>query len=50
MKDPILQEKRKEHVLFQKHALNLLEILSGRTKQKGSQSDISSLLNIHKVF
>jgi len=32
MRDPILQEKRAEHVIFQKYALELLERVSGKTK------------------
>lgn len=47
MRDPILQEKRTEHVQFQKYALELMERLSGRTKTS-TQLD-SSLANIHKA-
>lgn len=44
MRDPILQEKRSEHVQFQKYALELMERVSGKP------TDIdSSLANIHKA-
>lgn len=48
MRDPILQEKRAEHVTFQKYALELLEQVSGKTKPLSHQLD-SSLANIHKA-
>lgn len=48
MRDPILQEKRQEHVSFQKHALELLERLSGKTKHTGDSLDVS-LYNIHRA-
>lgn len=48
MRDPILQEKRAEHVTFQKYALELLEQVSGKAKPLGHQLD-SSLANIHKA-
>lgn len=47
MKDPILQEKRQEHVLFQKHALELMERVTGKSN---SGEFFSSLANIHKVI
>lgn len=47
MRDPILQEKRAEHVHFQKYALELLERVSGKTKT-ANQLD-ASLANIHKA-
>lgn len=47
MRDPILQEKRAEHVQFQKYALELLERVSG--KSKGSNQLDTSLANIHKA-
>lgn len=47
MRDPILQEKRAEHVQFQKYALELLERVSGKTKTS-NQLD-ASLTNIHKA-
>lgn len=47
MRDPILQEKRAEHVQFQKYALELLERVSGKTK--GSNQIDTSLANIHKA-
>lgn len=46
IRDPILQEKRLEHVSFQKYALELLERLSGRTKQINNDF---SLINIHRA-
>lgn len=48
MRDPILQEKRQEHVSFQKYALELLERLSGKTKHTGNDLEVS-LNNIHKA-
>lgn len=48
MRDPILQEKRLEHVSFQKYALELLERLSGKTKHTNNGID-ASLINIHRV-
>lgn len=48
MRDPILQEKRAEHVIFQKYALELLEQVSGKTKPFSHQLD-PSLANIHKA-
>lgn len=48
MRDPILQEKRSEHVIFQKYALELLERVSGKTKPINNQLD-PSLANIHKA-
>lgn len=47
MRDPILQEKRTEHVQFQKYALELMELVSGKAKST-NQLD-SSLANIHKA-
>lgn len=47
MRDPILQEKRTEHVQFQKYALELMERVSGKTKAN-NQLD-ASLANIHKA-
>ncbi|KAI4465923.1 vprbp protein-related [Holotrichia oblita] len=48
MRDPILQEKRQEHVLFQKYALELLGRLSGKAKHTGKDLDVS-LVNIHRA-
>lgn len=48
MKNPVLQEKRQEHVTFQKYALELMELVSGKTKTKGSEIE-ASLANINKV-
>lgn len=45
MRDPILQEKRQEHVAFQKYALELLERLSGH----GGYDLEVSLANIHRI-
>lgn len=47
MRDPILQEKRTEHVQFQKYALELMERVSG--KSKASNQLDTSLANIHKA-
>lgn len=48
MRDPILQEKRQEHVSFQKYALQLMERLSGKSKHTGNDLEVS-LANIHRV-
>ncbi|CAG9864733.1 unnamed protein product [Phyllotreta striolata] len=48
MRDPILQEKRQEHVLFQKYALELLVLLSGKGKHTDTNIE-ASLANIHKA-
>lgn len=48
MRDPILQEKRQEHVSFQKYALELMERLSGKTKHTGNELEVS-LANIHRA-
>nr|XP_023011599.1 protein mahjong [Leptinotarsa decemlineata] len=48
MRDPILQEKRQEHVLFQKYALELLELLSGKGKHTDTNLE-ASLANIHRA-
>lgn len=43
MRDPILQEKRAEHVQFQKYALELIERISGKPINEDT-----SIANIHK--
>lgn len=48
MKDPILQEKRQEHVTFQKYALELMERVSGKAKPTGAEYEIS-LVSLHRV-
>ncbi|XP_014210788.1 protein mahjong [Copidosoma floridanum] len=48
MKDPILQEKRQEHVMFQKYALELIERVSGRAKPTGAEYEIS-LASLHRA-
>lgn len=48
MRDPILQEKRQEHVTFQKYALELLQRLSGNWKKTNHDLD-ASLINIFKA-
>ncbi len=49
MNDPILQDKRQEHVKFQKYAVELMERVSGKSKTAGSQLE-ASLANMHKVM
>lgn len=51
MRDPILQEKRQEHVMFQKYALELMERVSGKTKPSGAEFEtkFETLANIHRV-
>lgn len=49
MRAPILQEKRQEHVLFQKYALELMEKVSGNTKHTASHEIDASLANIHRA-
>ncbi|XP_076661247.1 lisH and WD40 domain-containing protein mahjong [Halictus rubicundus] len=48
MKDPILQEKRQEHVTFQKYALELMERVSGKAKPTGAEYEIS-LASLHRA-
>ncbi|KAJ0169895.1 hypothetical protein K1T71_014501, partial [Dendrolimus kikuchii] len=48
MRDPILQEKRQEHVMFQKYALELLERISGKSRHMGAEFE-TSLANIHRA-
>ncbi|KAK7868719.1 hypothetical protein R5R35_008241 [Gryllus longicercus] len=48
MRDPILQDKRQEHVVFQKYALELLERVSGKTKPVGNELEVS-LANMHRA-
>lgn len=48
MNDPILQDKRQEHVMFQKYGVELMERVSGKSKTNGSQLE-ASLANMHKV-
>jgi HIV-1 Vpr-binding protein len=48
MRDPILQDKRLEHVCFQKSALELMERVSGKTKPSGNELEIS-LANMHRA-
>lgn len=48
MRDPILQDKRQEHVMFQKYALELMERVSGKSKPNGNELEVS-LQNIHRV-
>lgn len=47
MRDPILQEKRTEHVQFQKYAMEVMERVTGRV-QANNQLD-ASLANIHRA-
>lgn len=46
MKNPVLQEKRQEHVAFQKYALELMELVCGKTN--GAEIE-ESLANINRV-
>lgn len=48
VRDPILQEKRADHVMFQKYALDLIERVSGKPKTANSDFD-SSLAIIHRA-
>lgn len=47
IRDPILQEKRAEHVRFQKYAIELMERISG--KPKSTKQMESSLANIYRA-
>lgn len=47
LRDPILQEKRQEHVQFQKYYLELIEHITG--KNQSTASDDISLPNIHRA-
>ncbi|CAH1724928.1 DDB1- and CUL4-associated factor 1 isoform X2 [Aphis gossypii] len=48
MKNPVLQEKRQEHVTFQKYALELMELVSGKKKNNGAEIE-ASLANINRA-
>ncbi|XP_011314239.1 protein mahjong isoform X1 [Fopius arisanus] len=48
MKGPILQEKRQEHVTFQKYALELMERVSGKAKPTGAEYEMS-LVSLHRA-
>ena len=48
MREPVLQDKRQQHVKFQKYALELLEQVSGRIKSNVNEFEIS-LAKIHKA-
>ncbi|XP_063231311.1 protein mahjong isoform X2 [Bacillus rossius redtenbacheri] len=48
MRDPILQDRRLEHVMFQKYAMELLERVSGKPKPTGNELEIS-LYNMHRA-
>lgn len=47
MQEPVLQDKRQEHVKFCKYALKLLEIVTG--KPLATQGIETSIDKIHKV-
>lgn len=49
MKEPILQDKRIEHVKFQRHALELIKAVSGRTKHESDASADVSMQSIHRA-
>ncbi|XP_066939041.1 DDB1- and CUL4-associated factor 1 isoform X1 [Macrobrachium rosenbergii] len=49
MKEPILQDKRMEHVKFQRHALELIKAVSGRTKHEGDANMDVSMQSIHRA-
>jgi hypothetical protein len=48
VKNPVLQEKRQEHVTFQKYALELMELVTGKAKHNGAEIE-ASLANINRV-
>ncbi|XP_008184180.1 DDB1- and CUL4-associated factor 1 isoform X1 [Acyrthosiphon pisum] len=48
MKNPVLQEKRQEHVTFQKYALELIELVAGKKKSNGAEIE-ASLANINRA-
>ncbi|XP_060857365.1 protein mahjong-like [Metopolophium dirhodum] len=47
MENPVLQEKRQEHVTFQKYALELIELVSEEKKSNGAS--LTSLENINRA-
>ncbi|XP_068246230.1 DDB1- and CUL4-associated factor 1 isoform X2 [Palaemon carinicauda] len=49
MKEPILQDKRMEHVKFQRHAMELIKAVSGRTKHEGDANMDVSMQSIHRA-
>ncbi len=48
MREPVLQDKRQEHVKFQKYGHELLEQVSGRLKSNVNEFEVS-LAKIHKA-
>ncbi|XP_050525532.1 protein mahjong isoform X2 [Daktulosphaira vitifoliae] len=48
MKNPVLQDRRQEHVTFQKYALELMELVSGKSKTNGAEIE-ASLANINRA-
>ncbi|XP_034942278.1 protein mahjong isoform X3 [Chelonus insularis] len=48
MKNPIHNEKRQEHVMFQKYALELMERVSGKAKPAGNEYEMS-LASLHRA-
>ena len=48
MREPVLQDKRQEHVKFQKYGLELLEQVTGRVKSMGNEFEVS-VAKIHKA-
>ncbi|XP_025420180.1 protein mahjong isoform X4 [Sipha flava] len=48
VKNPVLQEKRQEHVTFQKYALELMELVTGKAKHNGAEIE-ASLANINRA-
>lgn len=48
MREPVLQDKRQEHVKFQKYGLELMEQVSGRVKSNVNEFELS-LAKIHKA-
>lgn len=49
MKNPVLQEKRQEHVTFQKYALELMELVSGKPKKGGGAEIEASIAHLNRV-
>lgn len=49
MREPVLQDKRAEHVKFQRLGLELIQAVSGHSKTEAGTSADVSIQSIHRV-
>lgn len=50
MKEPVLQDKRQEHVKFCKYASELLERVSGKESNRYSDTSLEDIRKVNNVF